>query len=202
MPWITDYLADAGYVAIYLLILLETIFPPIPSEIILGFGGFLTTTSSLTVPGVILVSTASALTGALLLYGLGRVLQPSRFEALIVRYERTLRLRYSDVQRAEAWFRKYGPWTVLVCRVIPVLRSLISIPAGMSRMPLVPFVLLTTLGSAVWNSLIVGAGALLGENWENIVHVLDRYSVFVYILLGLIALAAVVFFLRWRAARA
>src|SRR5690554_4617252 len=171
MPWMTQYLADAGYVAIYLLILLETVFPPIPSEVILGFGGFLTTQSDLTVWGVVVVSTASALSGALLLYGLGRVLQPSRFEALLLRYERTLRLKYSDVQRAEAWFRRYGPWTVLVCRVIPVLRSLISIPAGMSKMPILPFVLLTTLGSAVWNTLIVGAGALLGDNWENIVHV-------------------------------
>jgi len=198
----TQYLADAGYVAIYLLILLETVFPPIPSEVILGFGGFLTTQSDLTVWGVVVVSTASALSGALLLYGLGRVLQPSRFEALLLRYERTLRLKYSDVQRAEAWFRRYGPWTVLVCRVIPVLRSLISIPAGMSKMPILPFVLLTTLGSAVWNTLIVGAGALLGDNWENIVHVLDTYSVFVYILLAAIFVGALVFYLRWRATRA
>ncbi len=202
MSWATDYLADAGYVAIYLLILLETIFPPIPSEVILGFGGFMTTQSEITLWGVIVVSTASALTGALLLYALGRLLQPSRFEALLLKYESILRLKLSDVQRAEAWFRRYGPWTVLVCRVVPVLRSLISIPAGMSKMRLLPFVLLTTVGSAVWNTVVAGAGALLGENWERVIHLLDSYSVVVYVLLAAIAIAAVVLFLRWRARRA
>lgn len=202
MSWATDYLADAGYVAIYLLILLETIFPPIPSEVILGFGGFMTTQSEITLWGVIVVSTASALTGALLLYALGRLLQPSRFEALLLKYESILRLKLSDVQRAEAWFRRYGPWTVLACRVVPVLRSLISIPAGMSKMRLLPFILLTTVGSAVWNTVVAGAGALLGENWERVIHLLDSYSVVVYVLLAAIAIAAVVLFLRWRARRA
>lgn len=195
-------MADSGYVAIYLLILLETAFPPIPSEIILGFGGYMTTQTSLTVPGVIITSTLGAVSGAVLFYALGRFLQPSRFEALILRYERTLKLRYSDVQRAEGWFRRYGPWTVLVCRVIPVLRSLISIPAGMARMPVVPFLILTTIGSAIWNTIVVSAGAILGENWERIVDILDTYSVVVYVLLAAIFVGLVVFFLRWRAARA
>ena len=194
-------MADAGYVAIYLLILLETVFPPIPSEIILGFGGYMTTQTSLTVPGVIIVSTLGALSGALVFYALGRFLQPSRFEALILRYERTLRLKYSDIERAEGWFRRYGPWTVLVCRVIPVLRSLISIPAGMARMRLVPFIILTTIGSAVWNTLVVSAGALLGDNWERIVEILDSYSVVVYVLLAAIAAGLLIFYLRWRAAQ-
>lgn len=195
-------MADSGYVAIYLLILLETAFPPIPSEIILGFGGYMTTQTSLTVPGVIITSTLGAVSGAVLFYALGRFLQPSRFEALILRYERTLKLRYSDVQRAEGWFRRYGPWTVLVCRVIPVLRSLISIPAGMARMPVVPFLILTTIGSAIWNTIVVSAGAILGENWERIVDILDTYSVVVYVLLAATFVGLVVFFLRWRAARA
>lgn len=194
-------MADAGYVAIYLLILLETVFPPIPSEIILGFGGYMTTQTSLTVTGVIIVSTLGALSGALVFYALGRFLQPSRFEALILRYERTLRLKYSDIERAEGWFRRYGPWTVLVCRVIPVLRSLISIPAGMARMRLVPFIILTTIGSAVWNTLVVSAGALLGDNWERIVEILDSYSVVVYVLLAAIAAGLFIFYLRWRAAQ-
>jgi len=194
-------MADAGYVAIYLLILLETVFPPIPSEIILGFGGYMTTQTSLTVPGVIIVSTLGALSGALVFYALGRFLQPSRFEALILRYERTLRLKYSDIERAEGWFRRYGPWTVLVCRVIPVLRSLISIPAGMARMRLVPFIILTTIGSAVWNTLVVSAGALLGDNWERIVEILDSYSIVVYVLLAAIAAGLLIFYLRWRAAQ-
>lgn len=200
MSWIQSYLAEAGYIAIYLLILLETIFPPIPSEIILGFGGFLTTQSDMTVVGVVIVSTLSAVSGALLLYLLGRVLQPSRFEALIVRYEKRLHLKYSDVQRAEQWFVKYGPWTVLVCRVIPILRSLISIPAGMSKMPLLPFILLTTLGSAVWNTIVVVAGALLGENWERILDILDTYSVVMYTVLGLALAAGVFLFIRSRRA--
>src|SRR5690625_1148929 len=194
-------MADAGYVAIYLLILLETVFPPIPSEIILGFGGYMTTQTSLTVPGVIIVSTFGALSGALVIYALGRFLQPSPFGALILRYERTARLKYSDIERAEGWFRRYGPWTVLVCRVIPVLRSLISIPAGMARMRLVPFVILTTIGSAVWNTLVVSAGALLGDNWERIVEILDSYSVVVYVLLAAIAAGLLIFYLRWRAAQ-
>ena len=202
MAWMTTFLADAGYVAIYLLILLETIFPPIPSEVILGFAGFMTSQGSLSLVLVIAVSTASALTGAVLLYALGRLLQPSRFEALLLRYEKILRLKMSDVQRAEDWFRKYGPWTVLACRIIPVLRSLISIPAGMARMPFVPFILLTALGTAVWNTIVVGAGALLGENWERVLDVLDTYSHFMYALLALVIAAAAFLYFRWRAQKA
>jgi len=194
-------MADSGYVAIYLLIFLESVFPPLPSEIVLGFAGYMTTQTSLSVGWVIVTATLGAASGAMVFYSLGRFLRPSRFEALITKYERTLRLRYSDVERAEGWFRRYGPWTVLVCRVIPVLRSLISIPAGMAKMRPVPFIILTAIGATVWNTLLVSAGALLGDNWERIAEVLGTYSVFIYIAAAAAFAGLVVFYLRWRTTR-
>ncbi|HLR46527.1 MAG TPA: hypothetical protein VK092_05155, partial [Deinococcales bacterium] len=101
MSWITNFMADSGYVAIYLLIFLESVFPPLPSEIVLGFAGYMTTQTSLSVGWVIVTATLGAASGAMVFYSLGRFLRPSRFEALITKYERTLRLRYSDVERAE-----------------------------------------------------------------------------------------------------
>lgn len=200
--WITDIMSQYGYIGIFLLIMLENIFPPIPSEVILTFGGYMTTQSSMTEMGVILVSTAGSIAGAVILYGIGRMLDVKRLEKIVDRYGRVLRLTRKDIYKADSWFDKYGIWTVLFCRLIPLIRSLISIPAGMSNMKFGLFLLFTTLGTLIWNTILVSVGAAVGDNWESIVAVMDVYSNIVYVLLVLAGLAVIWWYLRFRKRRA
>lgn len=158
-----------GYWGILLLIAVENLFPPIPSEVILTFGGFLTTYTAMRPEGVVLASTGGSVAGAVVLYGVGRLLAPERLEKLLCgRVGRLLRLEADDVHKASDWFAARGWPSVFYCRCIPILRSLISIPAGMAGMRFVPFLLLTTVGSTLWNILLVGAGALAGHSWPAI----------------------------------
>ncbi|UQZ32596.1 alkaline phosphatase [Paenibacillus sp. PK3_47] len=194
--WITDFMEQFGYIGIFLMLALENIFPPIPSEVILPFGGFMTTTSDLTIPGVLIASTLGSLVGAVILYWIGRMLDVSRLEKIVDRWGGIIRIKKSDIRKADAWFDKYGYWTVLFCRMIPLVRSLISIPAGMSGMKFGLFMLFTTIGTLGWNVLLVLLGAALGESWEDIAVYMDAYSNVVYVL---IAAALVLFgFLYFR----
>ncbi|MGZ0049393.1 DedA family protein [Brevibacillus gelatini] len=196
--WLTQVIEQYSYLGIFLMMALENVFPPIPSEVILTFGGFMTTHSPLTVPGVILSATFGSVLGAILLYGIGYYLDVDKIEKVVERWGHLLRIKQKDVQRAHAWFDKYGYWTILFCRMIPLVRSLISIPAGMTRMNLLLFLLFTSIGTFLWNIALVWIGAFLGESWQDVLHVMDVYS---YIVYGVIAVAAVVFltvFLRRR----
>jgi len=178
--WLIDIMNDLGYFGVMLLIALENVFPPIPSEIILTFGGFMTTTTNLTVIGVILAATAGSVVGAIILYVIGLQLNVTRLEMIIDRWGHLLRITKEDIHRADAWFDKYGPWTVFFCRFVPIIRSLISIPAGMSHMNAGLFLLLTTIGTFIWNTVLVYLGARLGESWEVIVYYMDMYSYVIY----------------------
>ena len=153
--WITSVMEQFGYFGIALLILVENVFPPIPSEVILTFGGFMTTKSELSIFGVVVASTIGSVGGAVILYWIGRILNVERLERIIEKWGKYLRLTKEDVRKADAWFDKYGPWTVFFCRFIPLIRSLISIPAGMSGMNQWLFLVLTTLGTLIWNLVLV-----------------------------------------------
>lgn len=196
MDWIASVMEQYGYLGILLLIALENLFPPIPSEVILPFAGFLVTSGSLAFWGVVAFATLGSLIGALILYTLGRVLHVERIYAIVERYGKWLQLRVSDVQRAERWFDKYGGWTVLLCRMVPIIRSLISIPAGMARMSLVPFLFFTTIGTLLWNLLLVGVGALLGQAYYLVEEWVGLYQTLVLILLAAVAILAVVWWVR------
>ncbi len=196
--WISEVMEAYGYVGIFLLIALENLFPPIPSEVILTFGGFMTTTSELTIIGVILAATIGSVVGAICLYGVGRVLSVERLEQIILRFGRILRLTPEDIRKADAWFDKYGVWAVFFGRLIPLIRSLISIPAGSSGMNFTTFLLLTTIGSLIWNSALVYVGAAVGASWDTIVHYMDIYSNFVYLLLIIAAAAFIYWFVKKR----
>lgn len=200
--WITDIMSQYGYLGIFLLIMLENIFPPIPSEVILTFGGAMTAKTDMTVMGVILISTAGSVAGAVILYGLGRMLDVKRLEKIVDRYGRVLRLTRKDIYKADSWFDKYGIWTVLFCRLIPLIRSLISIPAGMSNMKFGLFLLFTTVGTLIWNTILVSVGAAVGDNWESIVGVMDVYSNIVYVLIVIAGLAVIWWYLQFRKKRA
>lgn len=180
-----------GYFGILLLIAVENIFPPIPSEVILTFGGFLTTYTSLSVGGVILFSTLGSLAGALVLYGVGRIFNKERLMKLVSgKVGGILRLKAEDIESAESWFEKRGNTTVFFCRFIPIVRSLISIPAGMSRMPMSPFLLYTTAGSVIWNTVLVVIGSMVGENWERVVATVGMYSDLTLIVLVIVSASA------------
>ena len=198
--WITDFMEQFGYFGIFLMLAVENIFPPIPSEVILPFGGFMTTTSSLTIPGVIFSATLGSLLGAVILYYIGRLLDVERMEKLVDRWGGIIRITKKDIHKADSWFDKYGYWTVLFCRMVPLVRSLISIPAGMSGMKFSVFMIFTTIGTLGWNLLLVLIGAALGESWGDIAIYMDAYSNVVYALLagGLVILGVLYFRKRSR----
>jgi len=182
--WIIETMESFGYLGIFLLIALENLFPPIPSEVILTFGGFMTTTSTLTKTGVIFFSTLGSVFGAILLFGIGTLLDVQKLEKIVDKWGHILRLTKKDIHKANEWFTKYGVWTVFFCRLIPLIRSLISIPAGMSRMNFWIFLLFTTLGSLIWNTILVTVGASVGSSWEKIVSYMDVYSNIIYAILA------------------
>lgn len=189
--WILAFVNTFGCFGIFLLIFIENIFPPIPSEAVLLFSGALTVTTAMTVPETILAATAGSLAGAAVLYALGWLFQAQRLKRLLAgRFGRITRLRPSHVEKAERWFSRYQGRAVLMCRCVPLVRSLISVPAGFAKMKILPFMGLTALGSAVWNTALVCIGAGLGSAWESAIPYLDRYTRAAVVLLGAAVLLA------------
>ena len=188
-----------GYPGIFLLIAVENIFPPIPSEIILPFGGFLTTYTQLSIFGVVFYSTLGSLAGALVLYGLGRILNRERLMRLVAGpVGKVLCLKPADVAKADDWFLKKGIKTVFFCRFIPIVRSLISVPAGMSRMPMGRFLVYTIAGSVLWNAALITLGAVLGESWGRIAYLVGEYSNIMLIVISISAISGIICFYRTR----
>lgn len=196
--WITNIMEQFGYIGIFMLIMLENLFPPIPSEAILTFGGFMTTYTNLSVFGLVVASSVGSVAGAIILYGIGLLLDVRRLEKIVEKWGSILRLTKKDIHKANDWFSKYGAWTVFFCRFIPLIRSLISIPAGMAHMNFGIFVLLTTLGTVIWNVVLINIGAAVGGAWGTIVGFMDMYSNVVYIVLALLLIVFAVLFIRKR----
>ena len=145
-----------GYFGIFFLIFIENIFPPIPSEVVLLFGGFMTTYSKLNLFGMIIFSTLGSTVGAIVLYYIGKILNKERLKKIVSgKIGKVLRLKASDIEKADKWFDTKGNKTVFFCRFIPVVRSLISIPAGMSEMIMSKFLLYTITGSLIWNTVLL-----------------------------------------------
>jgi membrane protein DedA with SNARE-associated domain len=192
--WIADLIEAFGALGVAFLMALENLFPPIPSELILPFAGFLVGRGEIGFLPALIASTAGSLSGALILYALGRW----GGRNLILRYGRYLRVKEVDLDRAEGWFDKYDEWVVLFGRMVPGVRSVVSIPAGMLRTPFLRFVLLTTAGSAAWNTLLLGAGWYLGENWQQIEGFVGSLSNFVLVLVAVALVAAAIWWWRRR----
>lgn len=166
--WVTDVIDRLGYVGVALLVALENVFPPIPSEIILPFAGFVASDGRATLIGMVIAATIGSLAGALVLYGIAAWIGPERLDHFLIRYGRWFRLTPADVRRAERWFDRHSSSAVLICRCVPLIRSLVSIPAGFRQVNLVRFVALTAVGSAVWNTALIVAGYVLRGNWDNV----------------------------------
>ena len=192
---IINLMEQFGYLGVFLLIALENIFPPIPSELILTFGGFMTTYTSLNIVLMIVFATLGALVGALVLYYICKIFNKERLTRIVSgKVGKVLRLKAEDIEKADHWFDTKGHITVFFCRFIPIVRSLISIPAGMSEMPMKKFLLYTTAGTLIWNTVLVTLGSIMGKNWENIVAFMDNYSHIALIVLVILFIAAVIYF--------
>lgn len=184
--WIRRLVTNMGYVGLGLLTFIENIFPPLPSEVILPLGGFLVSQGRLTLSGVILAGTAGSLLGALVLYYVGKLFSQERLEKWADDHGGWVLLTADDVRQAFDWFNRHGNAVIFFGRLVPGIRSLISIPAGTCGMRLAPFVLYTTLGTAIWSGLLAYGGSLLGEQYESLGRVL-RWATYAVIFLLVLA---------------
>lgn len=175
-----------GYIGILFLITIENIFPPIPSEVILTLGGFMTSKDgvNMSLVGVIMYSTFGSMIGAIILYYVGYIFNKDRLLKIVrSKVGKILCLKESDIVKSDSSFNKNGDLTVLYCRFIPIVRSLISIPAGVNKMKLSIFLLYTFVGSLIWNTVLVSLGKLVGENYMVVAGVFSKYSKVILILL-------------------
>jgi membrane protein DedA with SNARE-associated domain len=189
--FILNLIAWGGYFGIFVLMVLENVVPPVPSEVIMGFGGMAVARGDMAMTPLLIVATAGTTLGNLFWYGVGRWIGYARLKPFVDRHGRWLTLRWADVEALHRFFVRHGLWVVFVFRFLPTFRTLISLPAGMTRMGLPRFLLATVAGSAIWNAVLAYAGLILGLHFEA----LQRY-------VGPLAVAmtaAVVLAWLWRA---
>ena len=197
--FIIEIMNDFGYIGICLLIMIENLFPPIPSELILTFGGFMTIDSSMSIVGVIIASTIGSMVGAVILYYIGKILNKDRLIKIVSsKYGKLLQIKPKDIESADKWFDTKGNKTVFFCRFVPVVRSLISIPAGMSEMAMGKFLLYTLVGSAIWNTVLVCVGAFAGNYKDVIINAIDSASNVILILIIIVFFVGVFIFYKKR----
>jgi membrane protein DedA with SNARE-associated domain len=190
--WVVDVIERLGAVGVGLLIFLENVLPPIPSEVILPFAGFTSRRGDLNAVAAWVAASIGSLAGALVLYGIGALVGEERLRELS-RKRWFVFFGEKDFDRGERFFDRYGSQVVFFARFIPLVRSVVSVPAGLDRMPLGRFALLTLAGSAIWNAVFIGAGWVLGDNWERVEGWVGPLS---YVVVALLAVALVVLVLR------
>jgi membrane protein DedA with SNARE-associated domain len=193
--WIQQLMTSLGYPGVALLMFLENVFPPIPSELVMPLAGFTAGTGELSFVGVVIAGAVGSLLGQLPLYYLGRWVGEDKLVVWADRYGKWLTVSGDEVKKADDWFDRHGPKAVFFARLVPGLRSLISIPAGLSEMQLLPFLLYSALGTSLWALLLAGAGALLGENYQVVDTYLGPAGL---VILGGILIVAIVWIARRR----
>jgi membrane protein DedA with SNARE-associated domain len=196
--WIIHTISQWGYVGIFLVMLAESIFPPIPSELIIPFAGFAAANGELNFFGVIAAATIGAVVGMLPWYFAGRIFGLERVRFLSDRFGRWLTLNAEEIDTAIGFFQRFGPFIVLFGRLMPIIRTLISVPAGLAKMPLPVFLLASTAGALVWNVVLTSAGYLLHEHYELVEVILDPLTI---IVLALVVLLYVYRLITWRPSR-
>lgn len=193
--WVTHVMEALGEPGAGLLIALENLFPPLPSEIILPLAGFTASQGNMSLMWAIIWTTLGSVVGAVVLYYVGALLGRDRVRAIAAKMPL---VKVSDIDKTEAWFIKHETKAIFFGRMIPIFRSLISIPAGIERMPMVTFLTLTTLGSLIWNTTFILAGYLLGENWHQIETYVGLFQNVVIAVVGLAVVSFVAVRLRRR----
>lgn len=191
--WIQNLMDSMGYFGILLLMVLENVFPPIPSELILPSAGFAAARGDMTLPMVILMGTLGSVIGTLPLYYIGRAFGEDKLVAWADKHGKWLTLSGKDIKKADDWFDRYGTKIVLFGRMVPGIRSLLSLPAGMSEMSLPKFLLYSAIGSGLWSALLSYAGYALGENYDRVAQYVDPAS---KIILGLVVVGAIFWFIK------
>lgn len=174
--WVMRMIHSAGSPGIALLMFIENVFPPIPSELIMPLAGYMVTRGQLSMAAIIIAGTLGSVLGALPLYYLGRKVGAKRMKRLAERHGRWVTVSPEEIERAQGWFDRHGGMAVLLCRLIPGVRSLISIPAGIGRMNLAAFLAYTAVGSTIWTALLAWLGYVLGSNFEKVGEYLDPVS--------------------------
>lgn len=177
IAWIIFLIKQYGYMSLLVLMFLENVFPPIPSEIILTFSGYLVTLGYFKIQAVVVISTLGSFLGSLCLYAIGYLLSPRKQSKLF----HLLRIQPMKITECQEWFDKHGKKAVFITRFLPVIRSLISLPAGMMAMPLLPFCIYTLVGTLLWNTILVTIGVLLGESFDKVQLIISEYKVLVII---------------------
>lgn len=190
VDWVVSLMEILGAPGVGIAILLENLFPPIPSEVVLPLAGFTASRGELNVYAAFIWATIGSVLGAFLLYWLGSAIGAKRLRAIA---DRMWLVEAEDVDKSLAWFEKYGRWSIFFGRLIPGVRSLISIPAGIDRMNLVTFGLMTLAGSGLWNAVLIAAGVWLGDRYHLVERYVGEYSTIAYALLAVLVLAVFVF---------
>ncbi len=194
--WVRNTVSTGGYPALAGLILGENLFPPLPSELILPLAGYYVGQGEMTFVLAVLAATIGSVAGALILYAIARF----GGRAVVLRFGKVLRVKERDLDRGDEWFDRHGNWVVLFGRLLPGARSLVSIPAGLSEMPIVRFTALTALGSTVWNCALIGAGWALGEHYEKVGAIVGPVGTAVVGICGLAIIVLIVAAYRRRRA--
>ena len=197
--WVLAIMAKFGYLGIIFAMFAENVFPPIPSEVIMPAAGFAVARGDLNLLLVIVAGTLGSVLGALPLYYFGSLFNKQRLIDFTEKYGKYVFVKPDDVISADDWFNKHGKKAVFFGRMVPGIRSLISIPAGMNKMPLLPFIILTTAGAAIWTTLLTLAGYHFGQNYEVIEKFLAPYS---KIFLGAAIVIVIIWLLRRRMSQA
>jgi membrane protein DedA with SNARE-associated domain len=190
--WATDVVERLGYLGVAMLVALENVFPPIPSEVVLGLAGYTASRGDASVIGMIIAATIGSVVGALILYGLSAAIGPVRLRAIIIRHGTWIGFGETDLDRAEEWFDRRSRSAVLLCRCVPLIRSLISIPAGFRRMPIVMFTVCTLIGSLMWNTILITAGYALADQWERILDYTEPFQTVVVVAIVVVIAAFIV----------
>lgn len=173
---IVDIVSQSGYLGIFLLMLAENVFPPIPSELIMPLAGFVSARGELNIVLVILAGTAGSVVGALPWYYAGAIFGQHRLKRIANKHGRWMTLSSQDIDVASTWFARHGAAAVFFGRLIPAIRTLISVPAGIVRMPMLPFLAYSTIGSLIWTALLAVTGYLLQSQYEEVEHYMDPVS--------------------------
>ena len=195
--FIINIMNSYGYIGVFLLILIENIFPPIPSEVILLFGGFMTTYTSLNVLGMTMSSILGSVLGALILYKIGTIFNKDTLKKLIhTRLGKFLRINDKEIDSSFNYFQTKGEKAIFFCRFIPLIRSLISVPAGINKMNITKFMIYTTLGSLIWNVVLITLGHIVGNNWKSILKIFDLYSTYAVVIIFIILIILIIKFYK------
>ncbi len=195
LDWVTNIISSFGYVGIALLMFLENVFPPIPSELIMPLAGFTVTQGKLSMQFVILAGTLGSVLGVLPWYYVGKLVGERRLREWIDKYGKWLTLSGADIDKSKRWLDKYGKATVFFGRLVPGIRTFISVPAGLDKMSLVPFILYSFAGSFIWTALLTYAGFILGNNFQLVEKYIGPISGIVF---ASLAIFLIISFIRRR----